>query len=104
MHILIESAKNIILEGETVVDAIIEVSFMGKIKQTSVKKDVTSTTIVKFDEHIFINTGKIETKDIEEALIEVTVKNKGFFSSDVVGYFPISSTTIYNYENHVVHN
>lgn len=32
------------------------------------------------------------------------MENKGFFSGDKIGYFPISSTTIYNLDKHVAHN
>ena len=104
LHILIESARNIILEGYTNVDAMVEVTFNGVTKHTKVKKDVTPTTKVKFDEHIFFETGKLGIKEIEQSLIELRIVNKGFFSSDTIGYFPISTTTIYNLEKHAVHS
>lgn len=77
---------------------------MGIHKQTTVKKDVTKTTNVKFDEHIFFEPGKVDNSDIRDAVIEIKIQNKGFFSSDLVGTFPISTSTIYNLENHVVHH
>ena len=44
LHVLIESAQAIDLEGEATVDPIIRVSFMGKTKDTTAKNDIARTT------------------------------------------------------------
>lgn len=44
------------------------------------------------------------TKEISDCLIEIEVENKGFFKGDRMGYFPISTATVYNLEGHVAHN
>lgn len=41
---------------------------------------------------------------MEEALIEIKVHDRGFFGSKLVGYFPISSPTVYHMKDHTVHN
>ena len=99
-----ESAKNIILDGEPTVDPMIEIGFLGKTKTTSVKKDVGRTSTCKWNEHVFMDTGNVPSKEIEAGLIELRIMNKGFFQSDIIGYFPISSSTVYNLDKHVVHN
>jgi len=53
---------------------------------------------------LFFDTGDVKAKDIEASLIEVKVMNKGFFKSDLVGYYAVSAATIYNMKDHVVHN
>ena len=37
-------------------------------------------------------------------MIEIEILNKGFFKSDSIGYFPISTPTIYNMDNHTLNN
>ena len=104
LHVLIETGKNISLEGEDTVDPLIKVSFMGKNKQTTAKDNCTRSTQMKWDEHLFLETGKVGSKEVEEGLIEIEILNKGFFKSDLIGYFPISAPTIYNMKEHLVHN
>ena len=104
LHILVETAKNISLEGETTVDPMIKVKILGNEKSTSSKNDITKTTPLKWDEHLFIEVGEQTQKDIESALIEIQILNKGFFSSDLIGYFPLSTLTIYNMDKHLIHN
>ena len=44
---------------------------MGTTKDTTAKNDVTKTAQITWDEHIFIESGKVKAKEIEEALIEI---------------------------------
>lgn len=104
LHVLIETGKNISLEGEDTVDPLIKITFMGKNKQSTSKDNCTRSTQIKWDEHLFLETGKVSSKEIEEGLIEIEIMNKGFFKSDLIGYFPISATSIYNMKDHLVHN
>ena len=94
----------ICMEGEDTVDPIIKVTFMNKNKDTSAKNDCTRSSILKWDEHLFLDIGEVKAKDIEEQLIEIEIMNKGFFKSDQIGYHPISAPTIYNRKDHVLHN
>ena len=79
LHVLVESGKNISLEGEDNVDPLIQVSFMGKKKETTAKKDVTSSQTVTWDEHLYIEPGEVKGHDIESQLIKIEIFNKGFF-------------------------
>ena len=104
MHVLVETGKNLDHDCEDSVDPLIKVKFMGMSKTTASKSKITKSTLVTWDEHLFFDTPKLEVQEIEAALIEIEILNKGFFSSDLIGRFPISTTTIYNLENHTVHN
>ena len=104
LHVLVETAKNMGLEGEDTVDPLIKVKILMNEKSTSNKKGITRTTPIKWDEHLFIEVGEKTQKEIEGALIEIEILNKGFFKSDMIGYFPLSTLTIYNMPGHLVHN
>ena len=57
LHVLIETAKNLSLEGEDTCDPLIRVSMMSKNKDTTSKKDVTKSAQITWDEHMFIESG-----------------------------------------------
>lgn len=77
---------------------------MGKTKSTNAQKDITPASEVMWDEHLFFETGKVTAKEIEAGMIVIRVKDKGFFSSKLIGYFCCSALSIYNMKDHVVHN
>ena len=104
LHVLVETGKSIFLEGEDTIDPMVKITFMGESKQTAAKEDVTRSQEVKWDEHIYIESGEVKGADFADELIEIRLLNKGFFKSDLIGYFPISPPTIYNMKDHVVHN
>lgn len=60
-HVLIEKGKNIFLDGEDTVDPMVKVIFnfkdSSKDKVTSAKNNISRTTQVKWDEHLFIESG-----------------------------------------------
>jgi len=58
LHVLVETAKNVALEGETTVDPLIKVKILGNEKSTSSKSGITKTTPIKWDEHLFIEVGE----------------------------------------------
>ena len=104
LHVLVEKGKNIFLDGEDTVDPMMKVMFCGKDKVTSSKNDITRSTQVTWDEHLFLETGPQSKADIEEAMITFQIQNKGFFKSETIGVFTISAKTIYQMKDHVVHN
>jgi hypothetical protein len=103
-HVLIEKGKNIFLEGEDTVDPMVKVIFNLKEKVTSAKNNITRSTQVKWDEHLFIESGVLKQAEIEEAVITIQIQNKGFFKSESIGAFTVSAKTIYQMKDHVVHN
>ena len=103
-HVLIEKGKNIFLDGDDTVDPMVKVIFNFKEKVTSAKNNITRSTQVKWDEHLFIESGVLKQKEIEEAVITFQIQNKGFFKSETIGTFSVSAKTIYQMKDHVVHN
>ena len=57
VHVLIEKGKNIFLDGEDTVDPMVRVIFNMKEKVTSAKNNIAKSTQVKWDEHLFIESG-----------------------------------------------
>ena len=104
LHVLVETGKTLDLEGEDTVDPMVKVLFMGKELQTTAKNDITRSSTVKWDEHLFLEVGEVKAGDIQEAMIEVQILNKGFFKSDLVGSFAVSAAKIYDRADHVLHN
>ena len=53
-HFLIEKAKDLEIDPESVMNVICEVQVQSKKEVTKEMKDVTNTTVVNFDSHIFV--------------------------------------------------
>jgi len=58
LHVLVETGKNVDLEGEDTVDPMVKISFMGRSKETTAKNDIGRISQVEWDEHIFIEPGE----------------------------------------------
>lgn len=71
-----------ILEGDDQVDPLIKVKWCGKEGQSATKNAVTKTTKVKWDEHIFLDSGKLSKEEINDSRIEFQIMNYGFFKSE----------------------
>lgn len=44
----------------------------------------------------------MDNEQVEEANIDITVLNKGFFKGDIIGKIQLSMSEIYNMQNHVM--
>lgn len=66
-HVLVEKGKNIFLDGEDTVDPMVRVIFNMKEKVTAAKNNIARSTQVKWDEHLFIESGFLKQSEIEEA-------------------------------------
>jgi hypothetical protein len=87
------------------------VKWCGKEKKSSSKKNVAATTVAKWDEHIFMDSGKVTRDFIEDSNIELQILNYGFFKAESIGYYAISTTKLYKINSkvnpsheHVFHN
>ena len=99
------------LDGEDLVNPLLVIKWCGKEKKTSSKKNVAVTTIAKWDEHAYIDSGKVEREIIEDSKIELQILNYGFFKAETIGYYSISTTKLYKMNSkvndshkHVFHN
>ena len=43
------------------------------------------TSVLNFNEHLFLEEKKLEKDDATNALVKIAVLNKGFFKGDVIG-------------------
>ena len=77
---------------------------MGRSKETAAKNDIGRLSQAEWDEHLFIEPGECSAGDLSEAMIQISVYNKGFFKSDLIGYFAVAATKIYSRKDHVLHN
>ena len=62
--------------------------------------DVTNTTVVTFDGHIFIELLNQSVADLETTKILIKLNAKGFFKNELIGQLELDLTYIYNLENH----
>jgi len=44
LHVLVETAKNLGLEGEATIDPLVKITMMDKTKDTTAKKDITRSS------------------------------------------------------------
>ena len=102
VHILIYSAKNLVLDDEDTVDPFIKINILGQEKSTSIKKDISCNSKVTFEEHLFMELKNVSKEDIGNSNILLSVVNKGFFKGDDIGQFEMAVTKIYNMKNHVM--
>ena len=62
--------------------------------------DVTNTTVVTLDGHIFIELMNQSVADLETTKILIKLQEKGFFKTALIGQLELDLTYIYNLENH----
>ena len=111
LHVLVETGKSIFMEGDDTVDPLIKIKWCGKEAQTATKNNVTISTCPKWDEHIFMESGKVSKDEISDSKIEIQIMNYGFFKSESIGYYSISTSSVYSMKSkvnenqkHVFHN
>ena len=100
VHVLIQSAKNLTLDGEDTCDPFIKVNLLNQEKQSTCKKDITQIGKVVYDEHMFIELKNVSKEEIEASEISFSIQNKGFFKGDEIGQFSVSTSKIYFQKNH----
>ena len=100
VHVHVQQASKLWLEGEETSDPFIEVSCLGTMKATGGKNDIASDATVRFNEHMFLEFKDLSKEQLEEATIKFQVVNKGFFRGDVIGTNEIPLTKVYNMKNH----
>ena len=70
-------------------------------KQTTKEfMDVTNTTVLTLDGHIFIELMNQSVAELETTKIMIKLMQKGFFKTALIGQLELDLTYIYNLENH----
>jgi len=96
IHIFIEKAKEIKCpEGQTI-DPMFVIECLNFKKYSSSKSNIGSTgTDVVWSEHIFIEPSNISKKTAEQAKLNLTLLDKGFFKDTLIGKFEFDLSFIY---------
>ena len=101
VHLLIQKAKDLEIDAEAVMNVLVEVNIIGgKQERTKVFNDVTNTTVVNFDSHIFVELMGKSVAELEGTKIQIKLQEKGYFKNEMIGQVEMDLTYIYNLENH----
>lgn len=79
IHVMIEQAKNLLVDAEDTVDPIVEVKCMNARKFTTAQEAINNTGIAVWNEHIFFEPKNQEVEDLEKAKVEIKLMDKGYF-------------------------
>lgn len=104
IHILVQNARNLIADGDDTSDPVIEFAVNDVTGKTTKKTNVSRTTTVKFNEHVFLEVKGLTQTDAQNAILKMKVVHQGFFMSDLIGQFEIPISKIYNMEEHCLLN
>ena len=103
LHILIQKAKDLDFgddDGSETANVVCEVEVQGKRENTKVIENVTATTVVNFDSHIFIELMRQSVADLEGTKILLKLQTKGYFKTSLIGQIELDLTYLYNLEQH----
>ena len=100
VHFLIQKAKDLEIDEEAVMNVLCEVTVQSKNETTKEIKDVTSTTIVNFDSHIFVELMGQTVAELEQTKICIKLQEKGYFKNSLIGQVEMDLTFLYNLEGH----
>ena len=78
----------------------VEVQVQDQKECTKEYMDVTNTTVVTFDGHIFIELMDQSVAELETTKILIKLQQKGFFKTMLIGQLELDLTYLYNLENH----
>ena len=77
-------------------NVVCEVTVQDKKETTKVMENVTSTTIVNFDSHVFIELMGQSVAELEQTKILIKLQEKGFFNTALIGQVELDLTFLYN--------
>lgn len=88
--------------NEDEVDPYVSVECLSASGKSATKSGVEASTVVNFNEHIFLELKKMDNEVMQEGVLKLTVLNKGYWKGDVIGEISIALSKVYNKENHVM--
>ena len=78
VHLLIQKAKDLQIDAEAFENVFVEVSIIGGSQEsTKVLNDLTSTTFVNFDSHMFFKLMGKSVAELEATKIQIKLQDKG---------------------------
>ena len=100
VHLLLQKAKDLAIDSEEALNVVCEVTVQDKRETTKVINDVTSTSVVNLDSHVFFELMGQSVSELENTKILIKLCSKGFFKTELIGQVELDLTFIYNLENH----
>ena len=107
IHVYVQGGKQFKLPGEKECSPFVEIQSCGYKKFTqTIDTPCDSSREVKWKEHLFIEPKNIVSSlqeflcfqhknDISSSNVQISVKNKGFFKDELIGYYEFDIQTIY---------
>ena len=102
IHVMIEEAKNLLVDAGETVDPIVEITCLGEKKYTTAQKDIDNMGIATWNEHVFFEPKNMEVEKIESGKIEIKLLDKGFFKDAIIGYYEFDLSYIYLMKEHAM--
>ena len=100
VHFLIQKAKDLEIDDESVMNVICEVQVQSQNETSKEIKDVTSTTVINFDSHCFIELMGQSASELEQTKISIRLQEKGYFKNSLIGQVEMDLSFIYNLDGH----
>ena len=66
-------------------DPLVKVKMIEIEKQTTFKKSIAQTSIVKWDEQLFLEFEDLKEEELKKGTIMISVWNKGYFLDTIIG-------------------
>jgi hypothetical protein len=84
-RLLPNSHDNFIFCGYVLCDPLVKVKMIDTEKQTTFKKGIAQTSIVKWDEQLFLEFEDLKEDQLKKGTIMISIWNKGYFSDTKIG-------------------
>lgn len=102
IHIMVEEAKNLLVEPGETVDPMVEVTCLGERKYTTAQTGIDNVGLAVWNEHLFFEPKNMEKEKIEEGKIEIKLMDKGFFKDAIIGFYEFDLSYIYLMKDHAM--
>lgn len=102
IHIMVEEAKNLLVEPGETVDPMVEVTCLSEKKYTTAQTGIDNVGLAVWGEHLFFEPKNMEKEKMEEGKIEIKLMDKGFFKDAIIGYYEFDLSYIYLMKDHAL--
>ena len=103
LHLLIQKCKDLDFGEDAEADTaniVCEIQVQDQKESTKVIENVSASSVVNFDSHVFIELFKQSVADLEGTKILIKINEKGYFKNSLIGQIEMDLTYLYNLEKH----
>ena len=102
LHMLIQKVKDLDFgeDNDNANKVVVEIEVQRKTETSKVIENVTSTSVVDLDHHVFFELLGQSVADLDQTKILIKVLKKGYFKANLIGQVELDLTYIYNLDNH----